>query len=133
MSSIIRCCSFYYVSYESSKILFEDAILTTCYLINWLYFYVSHHKTSYSVLFPNHPLSSPPSRVIGYVCFVHNFSPNNDEFDPHQMCIFLDTLKLKNDTNVLIPYLEHSLLVLMKHLWDNLFFWSWFPIRKWLI
>ena len=39
--SLIGCCSCYYVSHESPKILLEDVILIACYLINWLCYFLN--------------------------------------------------------------------------------------------
>ena len=59
-----------------SKSYWGVAILTICYLINWLPFSMLHQKTPYSMLFSLLP------RLFGCVCFVHNFSPHKDKLDP---------------------------------------------------
>lgn len=53
-SLLVKCCSSYYVSYESPKILLGDDILIACYLINQSPSSICirrlHHKTGDAIL-----------------------------------------------------------------------------------
>ena len=73
-----------------------DATLATCYLVNRMSSSVLYDQISYSILFPKQPLFCLPPRVFGCVCFVHIFTPGQDELSAKATkCVFLGYSRLQ--------------------------------------
>ena len=75
---------------------FGDATLAACYLINRMPSSVLHDKIPHSIIFPNQPLFCLPSRVFGYVCFVHILTSGQDKLSIKvTKCVFLSYSRLQ--------------------------------------
>ena len=67
-----------------------EAILTACYLINRMPSSVLHDQIPHSILFPNQPLFCLPTRVFGYICFIHILTLGQDKLSAKATkCVFL--------------------------------------------
>lgn len=74
----------------------EDAFLTTCFLINRVPSYFIENKVLHSIIWPNDPLYHVSPRVFGYTCFVHNVFPSLDElFAKVTKCFFFRYSRLQ--------------------------------------
>ena len=57
---------------------------------------VLHDQIPHSILLPTQPLFYLPSRVFGWVCFVHILTPRQDKlFDKAMKCVFLGYSRLQ--------------------------------------
>ena len=73
-----------------------DAVLTACYLINWMPSSVLQNQVPHSLLFPNQPLYSLPPRVFGCTCFIQDLTPGKDKLHAKSLkCIFLGYSRLQ--------------------------------------
>ena len=78
------------------NVLWGDATLAACYLINRMPSSVLHDKIPQPILFPNQPLFYLPPRVFTCVCFVHILTPGQDKLTTKSMkCVFLSYSQLQ--------------------------------------
>jgi len=69
---------------------FWGDVLTACYLINRMPSSALQDQIPHSFLFPTQLFYSIPLRVFGCICFVHSFSPGQDNLAAKSLkCIFL--------------------------------------------
>ena len=62
------------------KEFWNEAILTTCYLINYMPSSVLQNKIPYFIMYPDIDLLPLASKIFGSLCFVHNHSPKKTWF-----------------------------------------------------
>jgi len=66
-----------------------DAILSACYLINYMPSLILKNKIPHSILFPHEPLRPFLLKFFGSSCFVHNFCSDLDKlFAQSHKCVF---------------------------------------------
>nr|CAN67123.1 hypothetical protein VITISV_040164 [Vitis vinifera] len=89
----------------------EDAVLTTCYLINRMPSFVLHDQIPHSLLFPDQPLYFLPPRVFGCTCFVHILTPKQDKLSAKATkCIFLGYSRLQKGYRCYFSETHHYFL-----------------------
>ena len=72
------------------KSYWNDAILTTCHLINLMSSIVLGGHIPYSMLSLDAPLFPLPPKIFGCVHYVHILGPGSDKLDPRSIkCVFL--------------------------------------------
>jgi len=78
-----------------------DVILTACSFINRMSSSSLNKRDPFSIPFPNDPLLHVSPCVFGYVCFVHDMSPELDKLFAHVIkCFFLGYYRLRKSTDV---------------------------------
>jgi len=91
---------------EVPQSFWGDVVLTACYLINCMPS-VLNNKISNSILFPHEPLHPLPLKVLGYTCFVHNFSPGLDKLSLRShKCVFLGLTRSQKGYKCFSPSLN---------------------------
>ena len=81
-----------------------DAILTACYLINFMPSSVLGDQVLHSLLFPSQPLLCLPPCVFGCTCFVHILTLGQDKlFAKVAKCIFLGNSRLQRGYHCYSP------------------------------
>lgn len=100
-------------SYLPTK-LWEDAILTACYLINRMLSSSIENKTLIWLLFPQKPLFSLKSKVFGCIYFVHMIGPHKGELVVQSIkFIFIGYPRNQKGYNDMISYFKRSMSVWM--------------------
>lgn len=62
-------------------------MLAACYLSNCMSPSVLHAQISHSIPFLSYPLLYLPPLVFVCVCFVHIFTPEQDLYQSHEVCL----------------------------------------------
>ena len=108
------------VHVHAPLIFWDVALLTSCYMINWMPSTILNGHVSHTLLFPHEPLNPLPLCIFGYAYFVHLLSPTRDKLSPRFVkCVFLGCSQFLKGYKCFPPYLNHYF-----HSCDGIFFES---------
>ncbi|KAF3655650.1 putative UDP-N-acetylglucosamine/UDP-glucose/GDP-mannose transporter-like [Capsicum annuum] len=89
----------------------DDAVLTSCYLINRMPSSSIQNKVPTSILFPQSHLYSIPPHVLGSTCFIHNLAPGKDKLAHRALkCVFLGYSRVQKGYRCYSPDLGRYLM-----------------------